>query len=186
MTSKTAIFFAGVGTTFIILGAGFGGGLLMASSALKDTANAQTRVSSPAPAEPARVVLPSTAEVAQAPQPANQPESATPEASPSPQPQVQPDPIKVVQAPVEKQVDAADARKSEVDERERRKQYAERKAKRIASEQARRQQRRIEQREQRREVPVLLDQAERREVPIMASEGDASPPRPFADFFGND
>jgi len=186
MTSKTVIFFAGVGTTFMILGAGFGGGLLMANSALRDTANVQTRVSSPAPAEPARVVLPSTAEIARAPQPATQPEPATQEATPPPQPQVHPEPVKVVQVPVERQVDAADARKSEVDERERRKQYAERKPKRIASEQARRQQRRIEQREQRREVPVLLEQAERREVPIMASEGDASPPRPFADFFGND
>ena len=186
MTSKTVIFFAGVGTTFMILGAGFGGGLLMANSALRDTANVQTRVSSPAPAEPARVVLPSTAEVAQAPQPATQPEPATQEATPPPQPQVHPEPVKVVQAPVERQVDAADARKSEVEERERRKRYAERRAKRIASEQARRQQRRIEQSEQRREVPVLLEQAERREAPIMASEGDASPPRPIANFFGDD
>ncbi|WP_456720026.1 MULTISPECIES: hypothetical protein [unclassified Bradyrhizobium] len=184
MTSKTVIFFAGVGTTFMILGAGFGGGLLMANSALRDTANVQTRVSSPASAEPARVVLPSTAEVAQAPQPATQPEPAVPEAAP--QPQVQPEPIKVVQAPVERQADAVDVRKSEVEERERRKRYAERKAKRIASEQARRQQRRIEQGEQRREVPVLREQAERREVPIMASEDDASPHRPFANFFGDD
>ncbi|WLA48900.1 hypothetical protein QIH80_01175 [Bradyrhizobium elkanii] len=79
-----------------------------------------------------------------------------------------------------------DTRKSDIAEKERRKRYAERKAKRVATEQAKRQQRRIEQGEQRREAPVLLEQAQRREAPIMASESDDSPPRPFANFFGND
>ena len=180
MTSKAGIFFAGVGTTFIILGAGFGGGLFMANSALKDSAGAPARVSSPAPAEPARVILPSTAEAAQPPQPATQREPATPDAA-SP-----PEPVKDVQAPVEKQADVVDTRKSDIAEMERRKRYAERKAKRVATEQAKRQQRRIEQGEQRREAPVLLEQARRREVPIMASEDDDSPPRPLVNFFGND
>ncbi|NEV01436.1 hypothetical protein [Bradyrhizobium uaiense] len=186
MASKAMIFFAGVGTTFIILGAGFGGGLLLANSALKDPAGAQARVSSREPAEPARVVLPSTAEAAQAPQPATQREPATPEPATPPQPQLQPEPVKDVQTPVEKQADVVDAKKSEVGEKDRRQRYAERKAKRSATEHAKRQQRRIEQGEQRREEPLLVEQAPRREVPIMASEDDDTPPRPFVNFFGND
>ncbi len=186
MVSRTGIFFAGAATTFIVLGAGFGGGLLMADSAFNAPAGARTRASSPAPAEPARVVLPSTAEAAPAPQPVAQREPITPEPAPAPQPQVQPEPLRDAQAPVEKQPDAVEARKSDVAEKERRQRYAERKAKRIAAEHAKRQQRRIEQGDQRREGPVLLEQAERREVPIMASEDDDSPPRPFANFFGHD
>ncbi|TWC01317.1 hypothetical protein FBZ93_104596 [Bradyrhizobium macuxiense] len=186
MVSRTGIFFAGVGTTFIVLGAGFGGGLLMANSALNAPAGAQTRVSSPAPAEPARVVLPSTAEAAPAPQPITQREPTTPETVPAQQPQVQPEPVKGVQTPVEKQPDVVETRKSDGAEKERRQRYAERKAKRMAAEHAKRQQRRIEQGDQRREGPVLLEQAERREVPIMASQDDDSPPRPFANFFGQD
>jgi hypothetical protein len=68
MASSAAIFFAGVGTTFMILGAGFGGGLMIAKSALQEPAGYQNR----APAEPPspdRIVLPSTAEAAQPPQP---------------------------------------------------------------------------------------------------------------------
>ncbi len=37
MASNARIFFAGAGTTFVILGAGFGGGLFMANSALSIT-----------------------------------------------------------------------------------------------------------------------------------------------------
>jgi hypothetical protein len=36
MASNAGIFFAGMGTTLIILGTGFGGGLMMATSALKE------------------------------------------------------------------------------------------------------------------------------------------------------
>src|SRR3954453_4776617 len=62
MAAKERIFFAGVGITFAILAIGFGGGLLIASSAMKDTAT-QKRVSSePMPA--ARVVHPALAEPA--------------------------------------------------------------------------------------------------------------------------
>ena len=38
MASNARIFFAGVGTTFLILGVGFGGGLILASSTLKQPA----------------------------------------------------------------------------------------------------------------------------------------------------
>jgi hypothetical protein len=36
MALNAGIFFAGMGTTLIILGTGFGGGLMMATSALKE------------------------------------------------------------------------------------------------------------------------------------------------------
>ena len=60
MASNAGIFFAGVGTTFIILGAGFGGGLMMATSVLKEPVGYQKRTSDePPPA--VRMILPSTA-----------------------------------------------------------------------------------------------------------------------------
>ena len=37
MSSNARVFFAGVGTTFVILAVGFGTGLMMASSTLQDT-----------------------------------------------------------------------------------------------------------------------------------------------------
>ena len=49
MASNAGIFFAGVGTTFIILGAGFGGGLMMATSALKEPAEYRNRASAEPP-----------------------------------------------------------------------------------------------------------------------------------------
>jgi outer membrane biosynthesis protein TonB len=132
MASNAGIFFAGVGTTFVILGAGFGAGLFMAKSALQDPTNYQARVTSPEPPAPVRVILPSTAEAAQTPHPPVQQVAAAPEPASPPQPQVQQ--MKEVRAaPVEKHTDKVDTRKAEVEERERRKRYAERKAKRLAA-----------------------------------------------------
>ena len=71
MASNAGIFFAGMGTTFIILGAGFGGGLMMATSALKEPTEYQNRAAAE-PLPPARVILPSPAEAAQRPQPPQQ------------------------------------------------------------------------------------------------------------------
>jgi hypothetical protein len=66
MTSYTRIFFAGVGTTFAILAIGFGAGVLLATTAMKDNgsvvrAKSQTAVSAvrvvhPASNEPAAQV----------------------------------------------------------------------------------------------------------------------------------
>jgi hypothetical protein len=65
MASNAAIFFAGVGTTFLIMGAGFGGGMFMATSALQDSKNScQARASGDLPA-PIRVVLPASAQAAE-------------------------------------------------------------------------------------------------------------------------
>ena len=46
MASNVRIFFAGVGTTFILLGVGFGGGLMMAKSALEEPTGDRSRASS--------------------------------------------------------------------------------------------------------------------------------------------
>ena len=43
MTSHARIFFAGAGTTFVILAIGFGGGVLLATSAVKDSGSAVRR-----------------------------------------------------------------------------------------------------------------------------------------------
>ena len=164
MASNAGIFFAGVGTTFIILGAGFGGGLMMATSALKEPTEYHNR--GPAePPSPDRVILPSTAEAAQPPQPSQQiatvPEPALP-------PPLQP--VKEAQTPVESQVEKVDIKKAEAEQRQRRKQHAERKAKRQA-ERARRQQQ--------------IEQGEHQEAPIMAFGGDEPRRSGGFGFFGN-
>jgi type IV secretory pathway VirB10-like protein len=119
MTSSTRVFFAGVGTTFVILGVGFGGGLIMANSALKEPTGYQVRAA--APPSPVRVVLPASAEAAQPPLPPQQ--VAVESAPPKPAKEVQP----------EQQIQKADTKKAETEARERRKRYAERKAKRVAA-----------------------------------------------------
>jgi len=132
MSSKARIFFAGVGTTFVILAVGFGGGLVMTKSALKEPAGYQARANTDS-ITPVRVVLSASAEAAQLPLP-----SAAAVATPEPQPQVQPS-VKEVQAPVEKQVEKVDTRKAEAEERRRRRHYAEHRAKKIAAARARQQ-----------------------------------------------
>ena len=88
MTSNARIFFAGVGTSFVILAVGFGGGLMLAKSALHDQPPQMRASSEPTPGM--RVILPPSAE------PAIQVAERT--AALEPKPQVQP--VKEVQAPV--------------------------------------------------------------------------------------
>jgi hypothetical protein len=133
-------FFAGVGSTFVILALGFGGGLMMAQSALKEPSATQSRAASVALA-PVRIILPNSAEAAQPPQPSE----ATPPLPSAQKPSLQTD----AQAPVEKEVDRAEARKAEAEERERKRRYTERKARRQAEPRAR------QQRETRQEAPVM-------------------------------
>jgi type IV secretory pathway VirB10-like protein len=162
MSSKARIFFAGVGTTFVILAVGFGSGLIMATSALKESTGYQARANTES-ITPVRVILPASAEAAQPPQP-----SAAAVATPEPQPQSQPS-VKEVQAPVVKQIEKADTRKAEAAEREHRRRYAEHKARKIAAARARQQ-----QEPQTREPP---------EPGIMAFGGDE--PRFGRGLFGN-
>lgn len=141
MSSNARIFLAGVLTTFVILAVGFGGGLMLARSALKEPSGYQSRASFEQ-ATPVRVILPASAE------PAQPPRTSTVAAVPVPQPQAQP--VKEVQAPVEKQVENVDTRKAEAAE-QRRKRDAERKSKRMA-EHAKQQ---MEQMRQRAEPGIL-------------------------------
>jgi hypothetical protein len=166
MASNAGIFFAGVGSTFIILGAGFGGGLMMAKSALKEPTGYQSRVSAEPPS-PARVILPASAEAAQPPQPQPQPQQidATP---PQPPPQIQPG--KETQPAVEKQIDKVDSRKAEAEQRQRRKRYAERKAK-LQAERAKRERQ--------------LEYGDRQAAPIVAFGGDEHRQSGGFGFFGN-
>ena len=152
MATSAGAFFAGIGTTFVVLAVGFGGGLLMAKSALQEPGGYQARAASEAPT-PVRVILPTSAEAAQPPQ--QLPSTPEPAAQPAPQP------AKEMQAPVEKADTKADTRKSEAEERERKRRYAERKARRQAAARAR------VQREQRQP-------REREDAPIMAFGGDSS------------
>ena len=145
MASSARIFFAGVGTTFVILGVGFGSGLLMANSALKDHSGYQARTTAELPS-PVRVILPTTAEAAQPPQPPQQTSQQAAVVDPAPEP--------VQAAQPEKRVEKPDAKKAE-EVRERRKRYAERKLKREAA--------RARQR---------LETRERDEAPVMAFGGD--------------
>jgi type IV secretory pathway VirB10-like protein len=168
MASNFRIFFAGVGTTFIILAVGFGGGLMMAKSALEEP----TGYRSPAPSEPlppARVILPSTTEAALPPQ---TPKEQVVAASPEPSPQSQAQPAKEeVRTAVEQQVDNVDTRKAKAEERARRKRVAERKAKRLAAERAKHQH---------------IEPDERPRGPVMAFGGDEPRQSGGLGFFGRD
>ena len=55
MTSSGRIFFAGVGTTFVILTIGFGAGLMLAKASIEPSARSY---SSAEPLPPVRVILP--------------------------------------------------------------------------------------------------------------------------------
>jgi type IV secretory pathway VirB10-like protein len=165
MTSNFRVFFAGVGTTFIILGAGFGGGLMMAKSALEEPTGYRSGAPSE-PLPPARVVLPSTTEAALPPQTLKEQQIAAPSPEPAPQPQAQPA-KEVVEAPGEQ----LDTKKAKAEERTQRKRLAERKAKRLAKERAKHQH--IE--------------PERPRGPVMAFGGDEPPQRSGGfGFFGRE
>jgi hypothetical protein len=150
MATSTCAFFAGIGTTFVVLTIGFGGGLMLAKSALKEPGGYQTHAASEALA-PIRVILPTSAEAAQPPQ-----QQASSQKGPVIEPAVQPanqgEPL------LEKQ----DARKLEAEERERKRRHAERKARRQAEARLRGQ----------REQQQLR---ERLAPPIMAFSGESSP-----------
>ena len=139
MATRAPTFFAGVGTTIVILAAGFGGGLMMARTTLEPNVAASGRsVTDRLP--PARVVLSASAEAA--PREAQVAAVPVPEAAP-------PAPLLVqthdVQATVEKekekdkQAERAERRKAEADERERRKRVAARRATREAARMAKQQ-----------------------------------------------
>ena len=123
MVSAARIIFAGIGTIFVIIAIGVGGGLMLAKTALKEPAGYQAPANTESTTS-ARVILPTSAEAAQ-PSP---PDAA---AVPKPDPQTPAQPsVKQVQAPA---VEKVDTRKAQAQERDRRRRYAGRKAKKMAA-----------------------------------------------------
>lgn len=137
-TGMGRAFFAGVGSTFIILAFGFGSGLMMATSAPKEPSNYQTRAANIALA-PVRIILPNSAEAAQPPQQSEPLVQAQKPAIP---------PTKHALTLVDREVQKDETRKTEAEERQRTRRYAERKAKLQAA-------RARQQRELRQEAPVM-------------------------------
>jgi hypothetical protein len=168
--SNARIFFAGMGTTVLLLGAGFSGGLMLASTAIDSLP--QNKATAADRLQPARVVLPATTEAAPAPaQPAAAPESAANSKQPA---QAQNLPAKEMQAAAEKdqQSERAEQRRAEYAERERHGRFAERKARRDA---ARLKQQRDQQQQETRPLA---------RPGIMALDFDEDHRRPGG-FFGN-
>lgn len=112
-----------MGTTFAILAIGFGGGLLLAKSALHDSPN-HARASSD-PSSGMRVILPASAA------PALQVTAVVP----TPEPPLQP--AQELQTAANNQVEKADPKKPERDLKAERRRQAERKARRMAADRAR-------------------------------------------------
>jgi hypothetical protein len=164
--SNARIFFAGVGTTILLIGAGFGGGLMMAKTAMEPAP--QTRATAADRLPPARVVLPASSEAATTPP---QPEAAVPAALPQQQAQPPITSATDLSARAEKDNEAerAERRKAEAAEREQRRRLAERKAKREATRLAKQRQDQQQQNPQER-------------APIIAFGGDE---QPRSGFFGN-
>ena len=120
MASNARIFFAGIGTSFVILAVGFSAGLMLARSALHDPPLPNRATSEPSPRM--RVILPVSAE------PALQVAAAPPAPEPQLQAQtVQDAPAQVAQKPPE------ETATKKLERTERRKRYAERKARRQAA-----------------------------------------------------
>ncbi|NOJ43334.1 hypothetical protein [Bradyrhizobium australiense] len=168
------IFFAGVGTTILLIGAGLAGGLMLAKTAMEPTAPTSNRfIASPSP--PARVILPASAEAATPPEPSvasapHQPGAIAPVPAAAPQ-VIQAK--EVQQAPErDKQAERAERRKAEAEERERRERMADRKARREAARIAKQQ----HQQEQQQPRP---------QPGIVAFGGDYEQPRLGGGFFGN-
>jgi hypothetical protein len=142
MASNAVVFFAGVGTTFAILTAGFGGGLVFTKAAFDDRP-APTRAD-PGMAPRVRVILPAYAESA----PSIVPDQSQTD-NPAAKPDVQPAPDALM--PVAQVEKTDDMRKAERQSKLEARRQAERKAKKIAAARAKQ---RIEA--QRREEPAVM------------------------------
>ena len=135
MATSPGSFFVGMGTAFVILAAGFGGGLMFAKSAVEAPTSGSSRPRADQ-LPVARVILPTSAEAAT---PREQPVVASaPQAeSAPPSPVVLPKPEVQQTAEKEKEkdraVERAERRKPEAEERAHRKRVAERKARREAA-----------------------------------------------------
>jgi hypothetical protein len=131
MASNTLVFLAGVGTTFVILTAGFSGGWVFTKAAFDDRP-APTRAD-PGPLPRVRVILPAYAEPA--PSTPFVPEQSQTEAQAA-KPEVQP--VREVPTPVA-QISKPDPSTAERQLRVERRRQAEREARKIAAARAKRQ-----------------------------------------------
>jgi outer membrane biosynthesis protein TonB len=153
MASTERIFFAGVATTVLLIGAGFSGGVMLGKTAMAPVPEAklaQARIESKSELPPARVVLPAASETLQhapAPSPQTPARVVVPEPQPQ-QPAVEPDPqgtpakdVKTQDDEKDKQAKAeaetqkaerADRRKQEAKRERRQHRVAERKARQDA------------------------------------------------------
>ena len=129
MASNAVVFFAGVGTTFVILTAGFSSGLVFTKAAFDDT-RAATRAD-PRPPPSVRVILPAYGEPAPSAIPvSDQPQTEATLATPEAQ--------TVREAPTPAaHVSAPDPRTVERNLRVERRKQAERKARKVAAAKAR-------------------------------------------------
>ena len=175
MTSATRAFFVGVGTTLLIAGVAFGGGLMFGKNMMEPTPPAPTQLAA-RQLPPARVVLPTLTEAAAQPAPAApaQQEAAfapPPQRIAAPQPEPAAQSIKEVEATPErdKAAERAERRKADAEEREQHRRVADRKAKREAA-----------------RIAKLQQRQPRQEPSIMAFGGDdGEQPRTNGGFFGN-
>ena len=167
--SNAHIFFAGVGTTILLIGAGFSGGLMVAKTAMEPAP--QTRAAAPDRLPPARVVLPASSEA-----PTTPPPPVTEGAGPAalPQQQAQPPIISATESAraKDREVEHAEKRKAEAAEREQRRRLVDRKAKREAARLAKQRQ---DQQQQ--------NASPQERAPIMAFGTDEQPK--MGGFFGN-
>ncbi|WP_338829948.1 hypothetical protein [Bradyrhizobium sp. 27S5] len=163
---NTRIFFAGVGATILLIGTGFGGGLMMAKTVTEPTQ--QTRATAADRLPPARVILPASSESALPPT------IAVPVAVPQQQPQAHIIPATDASARGEKDnaTGRAEKHKAILAERDQHRRLAERRAKREA----------VRLAKQRRDQ-LQQDAHPQEQAPIMAFGGDEQPKT--AGFFGN-
>jgi type IV secretory pathway VirB10-like protein len=158
--TNARIFFAGVGTAILLIGAGFSGGLMLAKTAMEPVAASSSRaVADRLP--PARVILPASAEAASPPQPPFA-TVAAPEGEPASR-LIQTNEVQQSRER-DRAAERAERRKAEA---ERRKLVAERKAKRDGAR-------------------IAKQQQEQQQAPgIMAFGEDDEHPPVRGGFFGN-
>jgi len=192
MASKATIFFAGIGTSALLIGAGFGGGVLLGHAAV-DAPHSSRIATSKDSVPPARVVLPALPTVKQTGQVASEPAPLTEAIH---QPVVQPIPAKEV----EQQATEADkdvARKAEkekqaVRQEKREKQQAAKRAaardrhKRYVAQRTRQEAARKQQEQQPKEQVQQEEEALRQSgrPSLLAFDRDPGP-REMVSFFGD-
>lgn len=183
MASTTSIFFAGVGTSLLLIGAGFGSGLLLGQAAVDVPQKSRTVGSQSNVPPPAKVILP--AMTTASPSASQTVEAAAPmrPAQAEPEPTAEPTPVKDVQE------QAGEREKQARQHVEREKQQAARKVaaherrKRYALQKAAR---RHQQGQQQQQLTAQQQEMPRQsEQPRVLAFGRSEGPNQQIGFFGN-